>query len=57
MHRIAVQGGPKSSPNSLLKYPTERRVRARGLHDFLGYHGACRPGALTGLYLERFEVN
>jgi hypothetical protein len=31
----------------LLKYSTERRVRARGLHDFLGNHGLCRPGALT----------
>jgi hypothetical protein len=35
-------------PGSLLKYPTERRVRARGLHYFLGNHGSCRPGALTG---------
>jgi len=34
--------------NSLLKYPTERRVGACGLHDFLGNHGPCRPGALTG---------
>jgi len=33
---------------NLLKYPTERRVGARGLHDFLGNHGACSPGALTG---------
>jgi hypothetical protein len=37
-----------ASPCGLLKYPTERRVRARGLHDFLGNHGSCRPGALTG---------
>jgi hypothetical protein len=34
--------------NSLLKYPIERRVGARGLHYFLGNHGSCRPGALTG---------
>jgi len=33
---------------SLLKYPIERRVGARGLHYFLGNHGSCRPGALTG---------
>jgi hypothetical protein len=34
--------------SSPLKYHTERRVRARGLQDFLGIHGSCRPGALTG---------
>ena len=39
---------PLKSPNSLLKYAAERRVRARGLHDFPGNHGSCRPGALTG---------
>jgi hypothetical protein len=26
----------------------KRRVRARGLHDFLGIHRLCRPGVLTG---------
>jgi Tfp pilus assembly protein FimT len=35
-------------PNSLLKYSTNRRVRARGLQDFFGNPGSCRPGALTG---------
>ena len=38
----------KQPLSSLLKYPTERRVGARGPHDFLGNHGPCRPGALTG---------
>jgi len=36
------------TPSSLLKYSIERRVGARGLHYFLGKHGSCRPGALTG---------
>ena len=38
----------KESLRSLLKYPAQRRVGARGLHDSLGNHGSCRPGALTG---------
>ena len=38
----------RMTASRLLKYPAERRVRARGLHDFLGNHGSCRPGALTG---------
>ena len=39
--------------SSLLKYPTERRVGARGLQSFLGHHGTCRPGVLTGRILQQ----
>jgi hypothetical protein len=41
--------------NSLLKYPTERRVRAHGLHYFLVNHGSCRPGALTGRVFQQAD--
>ena len=34
--------------SSLLKNCEDRRVRARGLHDFQRNRGLCRPGALTG---------
>ncbi len=40
-------------PISLLKYPAERRVRARGLQNFLRHHGPGRPGALTGRILQQ----
>jgi hypothetical protein len=38
----------RAGADSLLKSSEGRRVRARGLHDFPGNHGFCRPGALTG---------
>ena len=38
---------------SLLSPIKERRVRVRGLHDFLGSRALCRPGALTGRFLRQ----
>ena len=43
----------RHAPNSMLKFSAERRVRARGLQNFLGHHGPCRPGALTGRILQQ----
>jgi len=37
-----------NATSNLLKYPSERRVRARGLHDFPRNRRSCRLGALTG---------
>ena len=60
--RRTRRSGRSRSPNNcisavqwlstLLKYPIERRVGARGLHYLLGNHGSCRPGALTGLVFQ-----
>ena len=36
------------APNSLWKNSKRRRVRTRGLQDFLGYYKSCRPSAPTG---------
>jgi len=38
-----------------LKNRKKRRVRARGLQDFPGNHGFCRPGAPTGGFLTGWE--
>ncbi len=37
----------------LFTISTERRVRARGLQNFLGNRWICRPGALTGRVFQR----
>ena len=49
----AWTGKAGAARNSLLQYPTERRVGARGLHDLRGNHGPCRTGALTGRVVQQ----
>jgi prepilin-type N-terminal cleavage/methylation domain-containing protein len=41
------------SSNSLLKYSKARRVGARGLQESSGNQRFCRPGALTGRFLQQ----